>query len=76
MCTLLSLLDKGSVKYIPPFIARQRLDKRFPPGTSLPSCYLATIGRDIDRPIDTRVQQFFYSCVYSLLQGRVYQAVA
>jgi hypothetical protein len=43
-----------------------RLQKFDAAEKSLPSCYLATIGVYIDRPTDTRVQQFFYCCVYSL----------
>jgi hypothetical protein len=35
-------------------------------GRSLPSSSLATIGGYTDKPTDTRVQQFFYCCVYSL----------
>jgi hypothetical protein len=42
--------------------------------TTLPSCYLATIGGYRDRPTSTRVQQF-YCCVYSLLQIDDYRAV-
>jgi hypothetical protein len=41
----------------------------------LPRCYLAMIERYIDRPTDTRVQQFFYCCVYPLPRERVYRAV-
>jgi hypothetical protein len=43
-------------------------------GTSLQSCYLAMIGGYTDRPTDTRVQQLFYCCVYSLMRERVYRA--
>jgi hypothetical protein len=59
----------------------------FDAGTSLPSCYLATIGGYTDRPTDSplirhgqhgkwRVQQFFFCSVYSLPRERVYRAVA
>jgi hypothetical protein len=44
--------------------------------TYLPSCYLATIGGYRDRFTDTRVQQFFYCCVYPLLRERVHGAVS
>jgi hypothetical protein len=43
--------------------------------TSL-SCCLAMIGRCTDRPTDTRVEQFFYSCMYLLPWEYVYKAVA
>jgi hypothetical protein len=45
-------------------------------GTSLPSCYLGTIGEYTDRPTDTRVQQFFYFFAYLLPRERVFRAFA
>jgi hypothetical protein len=45
-------------------------------GASLPSCYLATIEGYTGRSTRTRVQQFFYRCVYSLLREHVHPAVA
>jgi hypothetical protein len=45
-------------------------------GKSLPSCYQATIREYINRPIDTRVQHFFYCCVYLLPREHVHRAVA
>jgi hypothetical protein len=40
------------------------------------SCYLRTISGHTDRPTDIGVQQFFYSCLYSLPQECLYLAVA
>jgi hypothetical protein len=45
-------------------------------GTSLQSCYLATVGGYTNRLTDIRVQEFFYCCIYSLPRELVYQAVA
>jgi hypothetical protein len=44
----------------------------FSAGTSLPNCYLATI----EGYTDTRVEQLFYCCVYSLPRESGYRAVA
>jgi hypothetical protein len=66
---------------------RQRLQQFFvAPGTSLPSCYLATIGKYTDRPTDSPlirhgphrkcIQQLFYCCMHSMMRERVYQTVS